>query len=294
MNSIRQASLRRFPTQPVRLDGCVISDIGLARPSNEDNYVLDGHINAGPDGVPRCITELTSGPGWHIAGVFDGMGGGEKGALAAHIAAETFGQSYLKMPPIHKEDADLLIRQCFRYANNQIIDLKREYRIHGTTGTVLCTNGAEFKIYHLGDSRAYLFRDGELFQLTKDQTLAQMKIDTGIYDPHIPRAEAEHHILTEFIGRDQTRERIRPVESQWISLLPGDRLLLCSDGLYHMCDDRQIAGILSNCDSAADAAEKLTAAAICCGGADNITCLVISQQEVVRCTTIPPEALTSL
>lgn len=264
-----------------RFIGCVISDVGLARPNNEDNYVLDGSINIAPNAAPRHMAELTAGgtdPGWHIAGVFDGIGGGENGQLAAHTAAEVFSQAWLKAGAHFTEDnMDLLIRQCFLLANNRIAGIRKSGKSCGTTGTVLCTNGSAFKLYHLGDSRAYLFRESELFQLTKDQTLAQLKIDTGIYPASGLQVRAEQHILTEFIGRDQTMENTRPVESQWISLQENDCLLLCSDGLYDLCEHTRISSILASAPSAKEAAEKLTDTAISCGGTDNITCLVIAQ-----------------
>lgn len=279
MNTIRQAPVYAPRMQHFCFDGCVMSDVGLTRPNNEDNYVLDGYINIAPDAAPRHMAELTASAadfGWHIAGVFDGIGGGENGELAAHTAAEIFSQAWLKADAQRtKGDMDLLIRQCFLQANNRIV--RKSRKSCGTTGTVLCTNGSEFKLYHLGDSRAYLFRNGELFQLTKDQTLAQMKIDTGIYTASAPQARAEKHILTEFIGRDQTMENMRPVESQWISAEENDWLLLCSDGLHDMCGSQQIASILASAPSAKEAAEKLTDTAILCGGTDNITCLVIAQ-----------------
>lgn len=268
-------------TQPFHLEGCVVSDAGRIRATNEDNFVLDGRLNPDAVSFPRMKAEMnnrTQQSSWHLAGVFDGIGGGEKGEQAAHAAAEIFSQAFLEIgAPIPKEEMDLLMRHCFLTANNRIVRLKREYRSYGTTGTVLCTNGMEFKVYHLGDSRAYLFREGELFQLTKDQTLAQMKHDAASFGVYAPSFEAASHILTEYIGRDHTMGCLRPMESQWISFLPGDRLLLCSDGLYDMCDEGQITDILEHTVCPAEAAEKLTKTAICNGGADNITCLVMAQ-----------------
>ena len=68
------------------------------------------------------------------------------------------------------------MREAFLRSNNEIIDLQKEHCVYGSTGTVVSIGSGEFKIYHLGDSRAYLLRDGELMQLTRDQTLAQMKM----------------------------------------------------------------------------------------------------------------------
>ena len=139
----------------------------------------------------------------------------------------------------------------------------------------MCTNGAEFKIYHLGDSRAYLVHEDELIQITKDQTLAQMKMEVGMYREDDPSVEADKHKLTEYIGRDWTKENLKPVESRWLSVRRNDRILLCSDGLYDMCADDVISGILRKNTSVAEIASELVNTAKANGGEDNITCVVI-------------------
>ena len=168
---------------------------------------------------------------------------------------------------------DSTMRQAFLDANNKIIDLQKQHQVFGTTGTVAVTNGDLIKIYHLGDSRAYLMRNRELSQLTRDQTLAQMKMDVGIYQPDAPGAEAEKHQLTEYIGKDPTKQYLRPLESDWFSLQSGDGILLCSDGLYDMCSDLQIGDLLASDASPSEKAKALTAAALSAGGSDNVTCI---------------------
>lgn len=255
---------------------CVATDVGRIRSNNEDNFLLDGLINAcAEERVCRVLAEPV-GSEWRFFGVFDGMGGGEKGEEASRIAAELFGQAALVL----KKDStrglvDERMRRAFLDTNNRIVLLQQEYRIYGTTGTVLCTDGKAFKIYHLGDSRAYLLRDGELFRLTRDQTLAQMKIEVGIYEEDDPQAQIEKHKLTEYIGRDWTRENLRPVESEWIDIQPGDRVLLCSDGLYDMCQDSQVAEVMKEAPSVEAAARELVQLALEGGGEDNVTCMVI-------------------
>lgn len=149
--------------------------------------------------------------------------------------------------------------------------------MYGTTGTIICTNGVKFKVFHLGDSRAYLFRNGELYQLTKDQTLAAMKVSLGFYEENDPLVEKEKHQLTEYIGCDQTLENLRPLESQWMDLLSGDKLLICSDGLYDMCSNAQIIEIMKNEEQPEKIAQKLLQRALENGGLDNITCLVLER-----------------
>lgn len=253
----------------------VVSDVGCMRGNNEDNYLLSGYVNIhSTDHMEACF-ETSSPEGWCLAGVFDGMGGGEQGEVASRITAQLFGQCALSIRHKDRNDAVEAIRKAYLDANNRIIQLQQESKIYGTTGTVLCTDGEAFKIFHLGDSRAYLLRDGSLFRLTRDQTLAQMKIEVGIYEETDPQAELERHKLTEYIGRDWTRENLRPVETEWTPICKEDRLMLCSDGLYDMCAEDVVVKILRENKQADEAAQKLIQSAIEAGGEDNVTCIVL-------------------
>ena len=260
------------------VNACVVSDVGLIRGNNEDNYILDTCMNVNADRHIQAQTTFEAlKDQWHLFGVFDGMGGGEKGEIASGTTAKVFKDAWLRASDCaDKTEIDNILRKSFLDSNNEIVHLQRKFKIYGTTGTVICTNSEEFKIYHLGDSRAYLLRDGQLFRLTKDQTLAQMKIDVGLYEASDPQAEMERHKLTEYIGRDWTKENLSPVESEWIPIEPNDRILLCSDGLYDMCTDTNIAEILKSLPMPATAAKNLVQAALANGGEDNITCVVLS------------------
>lgn len=258
--------------------GAAVSDVGCVRPNNEDNFVLGKSMN--DESLDHREAVLSSGcmaGTLQFAGVFDGMGGGEKGELASHDTARIFLDAFGKLTgDPGKTDVDTILRHAFLTANNRIVDLQKECKVFGTTATVLCVKDSEFKIYHLGDSRAYLFREEKLLQLTKDQTLAQMKMDVGMYRKNDPAMEADKHKLTEYIGRDWTKANIRPVESRWIPAQNGDRVLLCSDGLYDMCSDEEIARILSKAKPADEMAAALVQEAIFKGGEDNVTCIVLA------------------
>ena len=263
-------------------EGHAVSDVGSVRSNNEDNYVIDTYMNQSSADHSECgLVAPKAGKGgkggWHLVGIFDGMGGGEKGEVAANETAEIFVETFRHFGrSTSAAVVEQSIRTAFLQANNRIIDLQCEGRVYGTTGTVLATDGRSMKIFHLGDSRAYLLRNGELFQLTRDQTLAQMKLDAGLYGPDDPSVEADKHKLTEYIGRDWTRENLSPVEGQWMPVVPNDRILLCSDGLYDMCTDCQIADILAVGDKGNDTAQKLVKAALDHGGIDNVTCIVVN------------------
>lgn len=277
--SVREGNIVKGPlkTEETYFSGYVISDIGCVRSTNEDNYVICKHMNTELKEHSEASVPLFKTFGeWRFAGVFDGMGGGEMGELAAHDTAEIFLKAFCGInKDTPKVEVDSIMRKAFLEANNRIIDLQKEYRVFGTTGTVMGSNGLVFKFYHLGDSRAYLFRENELFQLTKDQTLAQLKIDSGIYRRDDPAADSDKHKLTEYIGRDWTRENIRPVESQWIPIQPNDNILLCSDGLYDMCTDEEIAGILRTGTDIKEKCTMLISKARENGGIDNITSMLI-------------------
>lgn len=258
-------------------EGCAISDIGYKRSNNEDNYILDENINANCNARSKTIvTALPKNGEWQCAGVFDGMGGGEMGELASKNAANCFSDAFKYiMDECSQSDIDKIIRSAFLEANNKIISLQKQYNILGTTGTVLCTNGFVFKIYHLGDSRGYLFRDKKLFQLTKDQTLGQMKQDSGFNMGNGYISESDNHKLTDYIGRDFTCKNIKPIESNWNLVEQQDYIILCSDGLYDMCSDENISTILLEENSVNEKTAKLVKKALNNGGLDNITCVII-------------------
>ena len=261
----------------IHLEGSVSSHLGYKRTNNEDNFLLQGEINAESTAVLEIspVMEPLLG-GWHCFAVFDGMGGGERGEVASWLAATEF-QKLSAQPGLSPDGALALARSAFRNANRRIIR-QQDRSMYGTTGTAVFTNGAKFRVFHLGDSRAYLYRLGALFQLTKDQTLAAMKIEIGLYEPDDPRALREKHQLTEYIGCDPTLEAITPQETEWLTLFPGDRLLLCTDGLSGMCSDAEIRETLRDYSDPIAAAWKLTERALRAGGRDNVTSLVVGRR----------------
>lgn len=268
--------MRLEEAQGASLSGVVISDVGFLRPNNEDNYILGSHINE--NALRHSEAVLAKAPGdWQIAGVFDGMGGGELGEVAARMAAAVFrDRTGSALDGRSKAEIDDVLRGAFLEANNRIVELQKRSGILGTTGTLICVHGGAFKMYHLGDSRGYLFRQHGLLRLTRDQTLAQMRLDAGICGQNDPRIEADRHKLTNYIGKDRTGENLRPAESRWLPLLPGDRILLCTDGLYNACPEEEIQQILDETGTILDKAGRLVRAALSGGGQDNITCLLLS------------------
>lgn len=254
-----------------------VSDTGCVRRNNEDNYLLDIYINESCGNRSEVSAFLPWRPsGWNLIGIFDGMGGGEKGELAALVTAQEFRNAARELltAPTGAE-ADEILRRAFRRANDRAVELQARYGTYGTTGTVVCTNGEVFKIYHLGDSRAYLLRQQELFQLTRDHTLARMKLEAGLYQEDDPQVERDKNRLTEYIGRDEAGGNLCPEESKWIPAAAGDCILLCSDGLYDMCPATEIRKILNQGADNRCKTGMLVQRALERGGRDNVTCICL-------------------
>lgn len=257
--------------------GCVISDIGCVRSQNEDNFLLMDQINELCENYYKISTvEQKEVKKWLLAGIFDGISSTEMAEMASRKAAAAFCKAGTALQSICSDSqAERLLRGTFYEVNEQIAKVRQG----GTTATVLCANQQVFKIFQLGDSRAYLFRNGQLHQLTRDQSLAQLKLDAGLYNTFSPDIRKESHILTDYIGRDRGGY---PVESDWFPIQSGDCVLLCSDGLYELCSNAQMVDILQENLSAENQVEKMVAVAKKNGGADNITCMVLHFQNSER------------
>ncbi len=220
------------------------TDIGRVRERNEDSVLVDPPLFA----------------------VADGMGGHRGGQVASQVAVET-------MEHLASEGRGSLAEQV-RRANRAVWDrsLEDEHLSGmGTTLTAARIDGTSALLAHVGDSRAYLLRDGILQRLTSDHTLVERMVRSG----EITEAEADVHphknVLTRALGTDQEVE----VDEESISLTDGDRLLLCSDGLTGMVTEDQIQAILETSADPQRAADRLVRAANRAGGIDNITVVVL-------------------
>lgn len=274
INPVQKCGLGKNQPMGPAFKAHVISDLGRAHRKNADNCLLGNQINeACANGFVLSVEESNAHKPWHIAGVFDGISSGENAENASKEAATIFQRVTDSLNETTTEEkADQLIRAAFLDAGRSISRMKPFGNGMGTTGTVLCTNLNVFKVFHLGDSRAYLLRNHRLSQLTRDQTLAQLKLDAGLYEKCSSEIQSDSHILTDYIGRNPDGY---PVESQWVSVQKNDSILLCSDGLYDMCTDSEIIKIMQETCNAQEHAQKLVDAALEKGGMDNITCIVI-------------------
>jgi len=228
----------------VKIEVGSATDSGRVRERNEDSMLVDPPVYV----------------------VADGMGGHRGGNVASQIAVETIerlgGEGRGSLAD-HVRDANRAVWE--RSVEDQRLSGM------GTTVTAIRIDDDSIALAHVGDSRAYLLRDGLLRQLTTDHTLVARMVQSG----EITEEEAEVHphrnVMTRALGTDEQVE----VDEDSIALLDGDRLLLCSDGLTGMVTEDQIQAILENSDQPQQAADRLVKAANRAGGIDNITVVVL-------------------
>jgi PPM family protein phosphatase len=219
------------------------SDVGRQRSVNEDDLVV-------------------SPPFFAVA---DGMGGAKAGEVASSIAAGAFegeGDS--------GEPAEAQLGRILHEANRRIYDLAvrdESHRGMGTTLTAAMVHGDEISFAHVGDSRAYVLRRGELEQLTSDHSLVAELERSGQISPEAAENHPQRSIITRALGPEPEVE----VDTYTVTGRDGDLFLLCSDGLTSMISDEEVASILRSSDSLEDSAEALVRAANQSGGKDNIT-----------------------
>jgi serine/threonine protein phosphatase PrpC len=205
--------------------------------------------------------------------IADGMGGARAGEVASKIAVETFERD---LPG--EGSAEERLAECVREANRRIYEVSSSEHEHagmGTTLTAAYLDEADLAIAHVGDSRAYLFRDDELTRLTRDHSLVGELVERG----KLTEEEAAEHPQRSIITRALGPEPDVKVDTWTYPVRPGDVLLLCSDGLTSMLKDGQIADILRSAASLDDGAEELIARANDAGGRDNITVVLFRVED---------------
>jgi protein phosphatase len=220
-----------------------LTDVGRQREANEDNLVLAAPVFA----------------------VADGMGGARAGEVASRIAAEAF-----LVPRDPGRSPERQLEAVAKQANRRIYDLAQSddtRRGMGTTLTATLVDGDAVAIGHVGDSRAYRLRDGELSQLTQDHSLVAELERSGQLTPEA----AVHHPQRSIITRALGPERDVEVDTHTHSARDGDVYLLCSDGLTGMISDAELGTLLRAAPSLESAAEALVRSANQSGGNDNIT-----------------------
>jgi PPM family protein phosphatase len=235
-----------------------LTDVGCQRDNNEDSYAYwEAEDNAAFQRLGR------------LAIVADGMGGCEGGQHASRIAVETLLESYQVAG--FADDPQQRLINAFAYANARVHEKALEnpaLRGMGTTLTAFAQVADHLYFAHVGDSRLYLLRAGELRLLTHDHSLVARLVENGIVRPEDAEHHPQKHVLTAAVG---VTEAVEPdVSDEPLSLERGDILLLCTDGLWGQMSDAEIASLLSSKPPVA-ACRALVELAKERGGPDNIT-----------------------
>lgn len=232
------------------------SDVGRVRKGNEDSFFADANEYRG------------------LFMVADGMGGHAAGEIASQMAVEVVSVDLEKLKDLESADALEMVSLSLRHANRAVFErsaAERDKLGMGSTASVLVLGDERFIVGHIGDSRIYLFRDGEMRQITHDHSVVQEQIDAGL----ITRDEAKNHkqsnVITRCIGMGWD------VEPDVIDgeVHQGDVFLLASDGLTGMVDDWRLSQLLGSRAAPERMVDAMISEANARGGVDNITAVVV-------------------
>lgn len=260
------------------------TDSGLTRGHNED-YI--GHV------APASPAQVQS-QGWLFA-LADGVGGQERGEVASRLAVESVLAGFRKIPKgiMHVS----LLPRLVQEANQAVFDAGNSLHAHPDPAYVdpggnIIPSGAHMAstivlcalrfdsavISHVGDSRCYLLRQGQLAALTHDHTMVDEQVRMGL----ISKAEAAEHVNRHMLTRVLGNEMFVAADTITVNILPGDVLLLCSDGLHGYVPDPAIQWMLNSALNLEQAAAELVAAANHAGGHDNVSVQLIRVRSIER------------
>jgi protein phosphatase len=230
------------------------TDVGIVRSGNEDNYLM----------LPDRAVFI----------VADGMGGHAAGEVASEMAVRIVAQELGDPGVLDVAAVADRLRHAIREANAAIFErtlTEHDKRGMGTTATALVLSDQRYLIGQVGDSRAYLLRDRELLQLTKDHSYVQEQVDAGYLSPDEARTHPYSNVITRCVGAN---DDVSP-DTYVGALHPGDLFLLASDGLTGMIDDARLHDLLGSSSDPQQLVEVLVAEANRLGGLDNITAIVV-------------------
>lgn len=242
------------------------TDIGRVRKGNEDSFYADANEYRG------------------LFIVADGMGGHAAGEIASQMSVEVISSDLEELNDLESADALDTVSRSLRHANRTVYERsarERDKSGMGSTASVLALADEHYVIGHLGDSRIYLLREGELRQLTHDHSVVQEQLDAGLLTPEEARNHKQGNIITRCVGMGWD------VEPDVIEgdVRQGDIFLLASDGLTGMVDDTRLKQLLSSRVAPARIVDALIAEANARGGVDNITAVIVRVHSSSAMTT---------
>ena len=235
------------------------TDVGIVRAGNEDNYLM------------------LSERGIFI--VADGMGGHAAGEVASEMAVRITSHAIGSLRGLSDQEARDRMRTAIRAANDAIFERtlsEHDKRGMGTTATVLALLKGRYLIGQVGDSRAYLLRDGQFLQLTKDHSYVQEQVDAGVLTPDQARVHRFSNVISRCVGASG---EVVP-DIYFGSLERGDIILLASDGLTGVLEDEHLTRILSSDGEPQHWVDRMITEANRRGGLDNITAIVVRIESV--------------
>lgn len=250
----------------MRIVSCGMTDVGLKRGHNEDNYLINEELN--------------------LFVVADGMGGHAGGEYASAIAVNTVEEivDSLKSEPSDTEATDPVesmrqrLSHAIRLAGRRIYEKAKEqpeYHGMGTTAVVLLVDSSNAYVAHVGDSRLYMMREGKIEQVTEDHSLIAEKIRHGLLTPEEARNHRMRNVITRSLGYQEDVE----VDLQVKAVRKGDQFLLCSDGLSsHVAPDELLETLGKH--GPQEAARHLISLACERGGEDNITTVIARVEDL--------------
>lgn len=247
----------------MRIETGVRTDVGRVREGNEDSYLMDEPL----------------------FGIADGMGGHAAGEVASSTAVEALSSGAAR---VNSEDPESLVA-LIKEANRAIFDkATKDESLHGmgTTCTLVLIDAHRAHLAHVGDSRAYLLRDGDLSRLSEDHTLVGRMVREG----QLTEEEAAKHPQRSMITRSLGIDSDVRVDLRSFDVRDGDRIMLCSDGLTSMIDEGTIKRVLQQTKSPQAAADELVDLANEAGGDDNITVVVLDLSGAGDAPPPPPRS----
>ena len=268
--------LWRRPRAQATVTAAAASHIGRVRDHNED-YFLIVDLPADGTALRQPESEQRMAETGCLLLVADGMGGAAAGEVASEMAANVIfsrlaerwrdrgARTATRVPQYLVDAIEVANREIHAYASG-----RPELKGMGTTATAAAVLDGRLYVGHVGDSRAYLVRDGQARRITKDHSLTQHLLDTGALTPEAAATSPQRSTLLRALGPAQEVA----VDFSHERLQPGDSLVLCSDGLWSSVAELEIGCIVKRATHLVDACERLVALANERGGHDNVTVLI--------------------